>query len=255
MHRLEKTIRTQNAAHKTALIPFCTAGYPDPATFWPTLLELDENGADIIEIGVPFSDPVADGPVIEEASRIALQNGVNLRDLLAQLTQNRSLFHADIVLMGYYNPFLQYGLEALGKDLERAGVAGVIVPDLPIDEATPLRSALAPHDIVQIPLVGPNTSKERMERYAKDAAGYVYVVSVMGVTGARKQLPPDIINTLLLAKATFSIPVALGFGLTEPSQLAMLPEAARPDAAIFGSALVQTIAQGRGAKSFMAKWR
>ena len=128
MHLLEQKIRAANAEGRPALVPFLTAGFPDRSAFWPALMELDENGADIIEIGVPFSDPVADGPVVEEASRRALSDGVSLRGVLTSLRERKGLIKAGVVLMGYVNPFLQYGYENLARDAARGGVHGFIVP-------------------------------------------------------------------------------------------------------------------------------
>ncbi|MBQ7739160.1 MAG: tryptophan synthase subunit alpha [Desulfovibrionaceae bacterium] len=254
MHRLEMKIRAANEASRVALIPFLTAGFPSQATFWPTLLDLDRSGADIIEIGIPFSDPVADGPVVEAASRQALSEGIRLENILKELQSTRSVIQSELVLMGYYNPFLQYGLERLAKDAEEAGVAGIIVPDLPYDEASPMKSKLKAHDIALIPLVGPNTSVERMRLYANDAEGYCYVVSVMGVTGARTSLPPEVGATLARAKQVFNVPLALGFGLTNPAQLADLDADAKPNACVFGSALLQHLSNGGQAHDFIARW-
>lgn len=255
MHILEEKIRMANSQGRSALIPFLTAGFPDRATFWPTLMELDENGADIIEIGVPFSDPVADGPVVEAASRQALSEGVNLRQILQELKERRGLVRAGLVLMGYYNPFLQYGLEAFANDACEAGVHGVIVPDLPLEESQSFRYYLSAKGLTLIDLVGPNTTSERMREYAAHSQGYVYVVSVLGVTGARKELPPELGKTLARARQCFSLPIALGFGLKEPSQLVDLPPEARPDAVVFGSALLRTLAEGGTAQDFMAAWK
>ena len=255
MHILEEKIRAALSRGKRALIPFITAGYPDSTNFWPTLMELDENGADIIEIGVPFSDPVADGPVVEAASRQALAEGVNLSDLLAELMKRKGFLQAGLVLMGYYNPFLQYGLERFAEDAAKAGVHGCIVPDLPLDESLPMRSALKEKGIALISLVGPNTNEERMRRYAEVSEGYVYVVSVMGVTGARKELPEELEMTLLRARACFTLPMALGFGLQDPKQLEHLLPAAMPDAVVFGSALLRYLAEGKPAADFLARWK
>lgn len=254
MHILEEKIRSANDRGRVALIPFLTAGFPDRPTFWATLGELDENGADIIEIGVPFSDPVADGPVVEAASRKVLSDGMSLSEILTELTLRKDMLKAGIVLMGYYNPFLQYGLEKLAEDAAKAGVHGFIVPDLPYDEAAPMRDLLKEKGMALIALVGPNTSEERMGLYARVSEGYVYVVSVMGTTGARQGLPPQVEATLLRTKKVFSLPVALGFGLREPSQLEALPAAAKPDAAVFGSALLTHVEQGKSAREFMARW-
>jgi len=156
--------------------------------------------------------------------------------------------------MGYMNPFLQYGLERFAQDAARCGVSGVIVPDLPFDEAEEMRDILRGQGIALIALVGPNTSVERMKRYAEVSEGYVYVVSVMGTTGERGQLPREVPDVLARARSIFSLPVALGFGLSHPSQLEALPEDARPDAAVFGSSLLRHLDSGKSAAGFMRVW-
>lgn len=254
MHILEQKIRDANRGGRRALIPFVTAGFPDSTSFWPNLMELDENGADIIEIGVPFSDPVADGPVVEEASRRALSDGVQLRGILRELQERKGLFKASIVLMGYMNPFLQYGLDKFAEDAAAAGVHGCIVPDVPFEEARHLRHALRNKGLALIPLVGPNTDMTRMQLYVPESEGYVYVVSVMGVTGARDTLPPDVVQTLKRARSVFHLPLALGFGLHDPSQLAGIPATSQPDAVVFGSALLQHLDAGHSAAAFLARW-
>jgi tryptophan synthase alpha chain len=152
------------------------------------------------------------------------------------------------------NPFLQYGLERFAADAARAGVQGVIVPDLPFDEAEEMRRILKAQGIALIALVGPNTSEERMRLYAEVSEGYVYVVSVMGTTGERGQLPPEVPQVLERARRVFSLPVALGFGLKSPEQLAFLPEGQRPDAAVFGSSLLKHLDAGGSPRGFMEKW-
>ena len=254
MHILEEKIRAAKKAGRLALIPFVTAGFPDRERFWGVIRELDEAGADIIEIGVPFSDPVADGPVVEAASVRALASGVTLRGILEELPAHRGEVQAGLVLMGYMNPFLQYGLERFAADAARAGVQGVIVPDLPFDEAEEMRRILKERGIALIALVGPNTSEERMRLYAEVSEGYVYVVSVMGTTGERGQLPPEVPQVLERARLVFSLPVALGFGLKSPEQLAFLPEGQRPDAAVFGSSLLKHLDAGASPRGFMEKW-
>ena len=157
--------------------------------------------------------------------------------------------------MGYLNPFLQYGLEELGRDAEKAGVHGLIVPDLPHEESAPMRAALGKYGIALIPLVGPNTSEERMALYAAEGKGYVYVVSVMGITGERGGLAPQVAATMKRARKVFSLPLALGFGLREPSQLSELPTEAWPDAVVFGSALLKHVDAGESAADFLARWK
>ena len=254
MHILEAKIREAGAAGRMALIPFVTAGFPSRERFWDVLRELDGAGADIIEIGVPFSDPVADGPVVEAASQRALESGVTLRGIMRELAERRGELKAGLILMGYMNPFLQYGLERFAEDAARAGVHGVIVPDLPLDEAETMRRILRERGLALIPLVGPNTSEARMKRYAEVSEGYVYVVSVLGITGERGQLPPEVPQVLSRARRVFALPVALGFGLRSPEQLAALSAGERPDAAVFGSSLLRHLDAGGSPREFMARW-
>ena len=254
MSFLEQAVRAAQSAGRTALIPFVTAGFPTPETVWSILEELDACGADIIEIGVPFSDPVADGPVVEEASRRALEQGVTLSWLMEGLRLRAGRFRAGLVLMGYLNPFMRYGLERLAEDAARAGVSGCIVPDLPLEESGPFREALAGHGLDLVALVGQNTPPERMREYAAVSKGYVYVVSVLGTTGAREGLPPQVEDTLRRAREAFGIPVALGFGLHSPCQLEAIPAAIRPEAAVFGSALLRHLDRGGTARDFLAAW-
>jgi tryptophan synthase alpha chain len=263
---LTEAILKARKENRAARIPFLTAGFPSPEVFWESLGELAENGADIIEIGVPFSDPVADGPVIAQASQEALAQGVSLKWLLSGLKERT--FSCPLVLMSYTNPLLQYGWAEAGGDalpqrtwlslkilagaMKESGVAGAIIPDLPLEESFPYRISLALQDIDLIVLVGPNTTKSRMGEYAKTAAGYVYVVSVLGTTGVRDGLPPEVEDTLRRASEAFTLPLALGFGIKEPSQLKHF--SVQPDAVIFGSALVKHLREGKSAKSFMEPW-
>ena len=249
---LQQRIEKAGDEGRIALIPFITAGFPEPGHFPRIVRELDEYGADIIEIGVPFSDPVADGPVVEEASRRALAAGVTLHWTLGQLAGLHPRPAAGLVLMGYYNPFLQYGLERLAQDAAEAGVQGFIVPDLPLDEDGPLRAALTPRKLDLIALVGPNTDDARMRAYAEVASGYVYAVSVMGTTGVRSELPMEAAQTVRRVRAAFSLPVALGFGIHKPEQIQAMPTP--PQAVVFGSALLQHLSAGGSAREFMAPW-
>lgn len=249
---LQARIEAANKAGRMARIPFITADFPMPETFAEALRELDENGADIIEIGIPFSDPVADGPVVEDASRRVLAKGTCLSGILRSLEERAFSPRAALVFMGYYNPFLQYGLERLADAAAAVGVQGFIVPDLPLEEGEEMREILAARGMDLIALVGPNTTLERMKEYAERSTGYVYVVSVMGVTGARERLPIEAAETLARAKEAFSLPVALGFGIQTPDQLKDMP--IKPDAVVFGSALLRTLDDGGTAKEFMGPW-
>ena len=184
-----------------------------------------------------------DGPVVEEASRRALSDGVNLRDLLKEMARRKGLIKAGVVLMGYLNPFLQYGLEELGRDAEKAGVHGLIVPDLPHEESAPMRAALGKYGIALIPLVGPNTSEERMALYAAEGQGYVYVVSVMGITGERGGLAPQVADHETGAQGFFP---AAGLGLRPARALAAFGTAHRGLARRRG--LRQRFAETRGCR-------
>lgn len=252
-HILQQRIESANAKGRQALIPFVTAGFPTMDRFRTALRELDAAGADIIEIGIPFSDPVADGPVVENASRRVLEHGISLAEIMREMAAIAPRLSAGLVFMGYYNPFLQYGLEKLAREAAQIGVRGFIVPDLPLEESAAFRKALMPHGIALIALVGPNTPDTRLAEYARISEGYVYVVSIMGTTGARKGLPPEAEETVRKAKQAFGIPVALGFGLSHPDQLAALQT--QPDALVFGSALLTHLDQGGSAAEFMRVWR
>lgn len=258
MHILEKSIRAANTAGRAALIPFLTAGFPTMPRFWECLNALDTGGADIIEIGVPFSDPVADGVVVAEASRRALENGVSLGWILENLAERQAGGHplnTPLVLMSYYNPLLQYGLEKLATDCKAAGIHGCIVPDLPLEEADTLRALLDDSQIALIPLVAANTPPERLRAYARISQGYVYVVSVLGTTGGRVTLSTQAADAVCKARNAFTLPIALGFGLQHPAQLDNLPAMAQPDALIFGSALLRHIDEGHDAAAFLQLWQ
>lgn len=251
---MKEAILAARREGRHAVIPFITAGFPSMEKFWDALAEVDAAGADIIEIGIPFSDPVADGPVIEDISRRALAEGVSLAWVVEGLRARRGQLRAKLVFMGYANPFIQYGLERLAADCAEIGVSGFIVPDLPLEETPEFREALQPHGLSLITLVGPNTSTERMKAYAAYAQDYVYVVSVLGTTGGVNEHVEAVADTLRRARSVFDVPLALGFGLRVPAQLETLPEDARPDAAVIGTALLQHIQQGRPVAEFLAPW-
>jgi len=236
------------------LIPFITAGYPTLDAFWTNLRELDDNGADIIEIGVPYSDPVADGPVIKAASRQALANGATFRWILDGLLQRKGQFKAKLVLMGYLNSFLQYGFQRLAAEAAEIGIYGFIIPGLPLEEGAECRVILDEKGIHLIPLVATNTPLERMKQYAAVASGFVYLISVLGTTGERQGLPDGVLEALRRARQAFDLPIALGFGLSHPGQLDAIPTPDLPDAVIFGSALIRHIGEGGAVAEFMRHW-
>lgn len=253
MSKLTQAIQSANAQGRKALIPYLPAGFPDMERFWSELKALDDGGADIIEVGVPFTDPVADGPVIEAASQGCLERGVTLAWILDNLKARAGQYKAPLVLMGYYNPFCQYGLQRLAQDSVAGGVAGFIVPDLPSEESEPFRAVCQAAGLDLIPLVGLNTSAERMGLYATAASGFAYFVSVLGTTGVRESLPSEVVEQLRLARRTFQVPVAIGFGIKGPDSVKPFGELI--DAAVVGSALVKHIQDGGTAADYMARWR
>lgn len=249
---LTEKIRQALARGRKAVMPYLPAGYPDKESFWRHIAHLDQAGADIIEIGVPFSDPVADGPVMEQAALQCLEQGVNLEWILQGLAARRPSIQAGIVLMGYMNPFLQHGLERLAREAAQAGVDGLIIADLPLEESEAVRPLLREHGIELIALVGLNTPPERLRLYARQAGGFVYFVSVMGTTGERDTLPSALRGALLQARGIFSIPLALGFGLRAPSQLAGVEEAV--DGVVVGSSLIRHIQATGSVGRFLEPW-
>lgn len=251
---MKETILAAKKSGRCAIIPFITAGFPSQNAFWETLAQVDASGADIIEIGIPFSDPVADGPVIEDISRRALAQNMTLDWVIEGLRSRKGSFRSKLVLMGYMNPFVQYGLERLAADCAAVGVSGFIVPDLPLEETPEFREAIAPHGLTLITLVGPNTTTERMKQYAPYSQEYVYIVSVLGTTGGVNEHVEAVADTIRRARSVFDVPLALGFGLRVPEQLDALPSDARPDAAVIGTALLQHIRNGGSPAAFLAPW-
>lgn len=253
MNPMQIKIEEATKQGKVGLIPFLPAGFPNREQFWKELEQLDAAGASVIEIGMPFSDPVADGPVVEKSSLKCLADGINLKWIFDGLKERKGKFNAALLLMGYLNPVYQYGLEAFGADCEEAGVSGLIIADMPLEESDFVKAAIEPHGVSLVPLVGLNTTKERMKMYAENASGFCYFVSVLGTTGQRESLPERIKEKLAEAKEVFDIPIALGFGIKHPDQLAQFD--GLMDAAVFGSALITHIEEGNSSTQFMEPWQ
>lgn len=251
-HHLTDKINQALVQGRKAVMPYLPAGYPSKDAFWKHIQDLDASGADIIEIGVPFSDPVADGPVVEQAALCCLEQGVTLGWILEELGLRRSAIQAGIVLMGYMNPFLQYGIPRLARDAAQAGVNGLIIADLPLEESDEIRDILQEHGMALIPLVGLNSSMERLKMHAENAKGFVYFVSVMGTTGVRDALPEELREALTQARQTFSIPLALGFGLHSPTQLQGVESAV--DGVVMGSALIRHLDATGKVGDFLTPW-
>ncbi|MEY2983875.1 MAG: Tryptophan synthase alpha chain [Cyanobacteriota bacterium] len=226
---------------KCALIPFLTAGDPDLATTAQALRVLDQAGADLIELGVPYSDPLADGPVIQAAATRALQKGVKLDDVLAVVREVQADIKAPIILFTYYNPIFYQGVDVFLDKVKAAGVQGLVVPDLPLEEADALLNATADRQLDLILLVAPTSSPERIEAIAKRSQGFIYLVSVTGVTGARTQVGTRVEELLGRIRQVTDKPIGVGFGISQPQQ-AQQVKAWGADAVIVGSALVKRLA-------------
>jgi len=223
----------------SALIPFVTAGDPDVKITYALVLEISKRGADIIELGIPFSDPLADGPTIQAASRRALEQGVSLEGIFSLVEKLRGNTQIPLVLMGYYNPIYHFGLERFAERAAKLGVDGIIIPDLPPEEAMLWKGVANPLGLYTIFLVAPTSPPDRIEKIVKLSDGFIYYVSVTGVTGARNQLPSDLVACLKLVKKYTNKPVAVGFGVSTPDQVRFL--APYVDGIVVGSALIKVI--------------
>lgn len=238
--RLEKTFAALKERKKKALVTFITAGDPDAKTTRDLILDMIQSGADIIELGVPFSDPMADGPTIQASSERALKNGVTLDDVLQMVRDVRMLTQVPIVLFGYYNPVFSYGLKKYAHAVKSAGVDGVLVVDLPAEESDELKIELDKVGVDLIFLLTPTSDAGRMKVTAKKASGFIYFVSVAGVTGARADISSDIEASVKKIRAHTKLPVAVGFGISTPEQAAKVGRCA--DGVVVGSAIINIIA-------------
>jgi tryptophan synthase alpha chain len=232
-------------------IPFITAGDPDLVTTELLLVELAAAGADIIELGVPFSDPVADGEVIQRASERALRKGVTLSDALTCVSNAKEHIDVPIVLFSYLNPLFRYGQDRLAKGVKQAGVDAVLVTDLIPEEATAWNAAFQDHGLDLIFLVAPTTSSERIKRIAQEASGFIYAVSRAGVTGARNEMPRDAEPLVQRVRTVSDLPIAVGFGISTAEQVRQVWHFA--DAAVVGSALVGQIEKLSGSPDLVPR--
>lgn len=236
MMRLDHVCRARREGGGKALVPFMTAGFPDPDTSLDLLAGCVARGCGVVEVGVPFSDPVADGPVIQRASQHALEQGMTLTRAL-HLVRELAQGGATPVVMTYLNPILRLGLPLFAAEAARAGCAGVIVPDLSVEESPELRAALAAEGLVLVDLVAPTSGPERVARIAGGAAGFLYLVSVTGVTGTRSAAAADLADFTARVRAHTDVPLYLGFGIDGPDRAR--EAAAVADGVIVGSALVR----------------
>lgn len=240
--RIAAAFAQARAEQRAALLSYLTLGYPTPDLSLALLEAAAAGGADLLELGVPFSDPLADGPVIQRATHAALQQGMTVARCLemADWLRQRGI-RTPFLLMGYYNPILAYGEEAFCRDCARTGVDGLIVPDLPPEEGESLEEACGRHGLGLVYLLAPTSPPERLRLVIERSQGFVYLVSVTGITGPRERLPADLAAFIARVRAATDKPLAVGFGIATPEQARQV--AALADGVIVGSALVRMAAE------------
>jgi tryptophan synthase alpha chain len=243
MGSVGKQIETLRDRGQCALIPFITAGDPDLETTAQALHVLDRSGADLIELGVPYSDPLADGPVIQAAATRALQRGTRLEQVLEMLKTVSPHLQAPIILFTYYNPIINRGISTFMQQIAAAGASGLVIPDLPLEEVDAVLTAAKHSGIEVILLVAPTSPKQRIEAIAQQSQGFIYLVSVTGVTGMRSQIESRVQTLLTELHSVTDKPIGVGFGISQPSQAKQVMEWGA-DAVIVGSAFVKRLAEG-----------
>jgi len=242
--RLDEVFEKAGRENRAALMPFLTAGDPTLEHTGRYILEMEKNGADIVELGIPFSDPLADGPTIQRSSQRALAGGVTLRAILEFVGDLRRKTSLPIVLMGYYNPIFHFGVTSFVEAAKGAGADGLIVPDLPPEEAGELIPAARKADLDTVFLLAPTSTPERIGKIAEVSRGFIYYVSLTGVTGARTTLSTGIENAIARIREVTAMPVCIGFGISSPGHVERVRACA--DGVIVGSAVVGLIEKAGG---------
>jgi tryptophan synthase alpha chain len=238
------------AGHR-ALIPYIVAGDPDLETAAEIVRTLARSGADLIELGMPFSDPLADGPAIQAAGQRALKKGVTCRDVFNLVRQLRGDLNLPILIMTYYNPVFRYGIERYVHDAEESGVSGLIIPDLPLEEADPVHRVTVESKVDLVFLAAPTTPQDRVRVLGEKTRGFLYYVSRTGVTGERKSLAEDLERNLAFIRSQVRVPVAVGFGIKDVEQARMVARLA--DGVIIGSAIVRIVEQYGATRELSAR--
>ncbi len=242
MSRIASTFEALRAEGRRAMILYTTVGYPDRDSALEIVPALVDAGADMIELGVPFSDPLADGATVQRATQRALENGIRPSDCLETVRLLREQgISAPLLFMGYYNSIVQYGIERFCADVQRVGVDGFIVPDLPPEESHDLHAACRAHDIDLIFFLAPTSTDPRIAAVAELASGFIYCASLTGITGARSELPTELPRFLQRVRQATHTPLAVGFGISEPRHARQVAELA--DGVIVGSALLNIVEQ------------
>lgn len=237
--RIEETFARLGKTGEKGLVVYLTAGDPNPNAFLSYLCGAAEGGADVLEVGIPFSDPMADGPTIQAACRRSLSKGMTTRRALSLVSSFRKVHSTPVVIFGYYNPFLQYGVREFCRDARSAGADGILVVDLPAEEAGEMAPYAERSGLDWISLVSPTSDRDRIRRAARIGSGFLYLISVTGITGVRKSLPPRFLHWTREVKALTSLPVAVGFGISHPAMACAATSHA--DAAVVGSACVKVV--------------
>ena len=251
MRRIQNAFTQLKQQGRKGFIPYITAGDPDLASTEQLLIELGHAGATVIELGVPFSDPMADGPVIQRASERALRNGFGLQDLLDMTARARKQIDTPIILFSYFNPLLQFGLKSLARAAAEAGIDGVLVTDLIPEESGEFEAELRANDLDMIFLVAPTSTDERLKLVAKHASGFVYAVSRAGVTGTRETVSAEAEKLVERMREFTSLPIAVGFGISNVEQVRDVQRYA--DAVVVGSAIVAEMERLAGAPELAQK--
>lgn len=245
--RITRRFDELRRAGEMGLVAYLTAGDPALQATKRIVVSMAEAGADVVELGVPFSDPLADGPTIQRASERALKNGTSLRDVIALVRRLRAKSDAPLVLFSYFNPILQMGLDKFAAEAAAAGADGVLATDLTPEEAGEYRPTLQLHGLDTIFLAAPTSTDTRLARIAESSSGFLYLISRTGVTGAREVLPEDLPGLVRRARSFSRLPVAVGFGISLPTHISVLGGIA--DAAVVGSALVSEVEKAGSADS------
>lgn len=244
MNRIDKKFKELKKNKQKALAIFITAGFPDLETTKMLAIKFAELGVDLLELGIPFSDPIADGPIIQNASNQAIKNKVSVKSILRLVKDLRKNIEIPVLLMGYYNPIFTYGVGKFIKEAKMSGVDGVIIPDLPPEENLELQKACLKNGLDNILLVAPTTSLDRIKTISHLSRGFIYYISITGITGIRKKLPEEISSKIKQLRRFSKKPICVGFGISNPKQAKEICNYA--DGVIIGSAVVKIINDNLG---------
>tara|TARA_Y100000590_G_scaffold164382_1_gene188336 strand:- start:5988 stop:6809 length:822 start_codon:yes stop_codon:yes gene_type:complete len=254
INKIDNQLKNSFSSNKISIATFMTTDYPDHDTFINISVKLCEMGVDILEFGIPFSDPIAEGRTIQETTFRVLETGTNITNCLESISLIRQMgYTTPIVIMGYYNPILKYGLHSFTLKAKQAGVDGLIVADLPVEESNKLRELCNANNIHLIQMLAPTSTAERIKKTCEIASGFIYCVSITGVTGARKSIGPEIEILVNQIRNYTNIPIMVGFGISNRDHVETIGKFA--DGAIIGSALLDTIGEYKGEKAISKAYK